>query len=412
MPEDIGQQKKSMAQSAERIAKCPCTSFYSMRHALCALLSLLILFPALSSAGKQATDTENKKKQIEQIEIDLNREKEKLQKYDVKEKDVLEQLSQIEKEINEKRKILKEINASLSSKRDELTTQRKNLEELESSLNNIEALLAKRLVAFYKNSKRGYIKVLLDTEDLDLLNHIIKYLRVIMDEDRSVMNELALKKADYSHEAFLIEEQVNAVTRLEESENNNLDDLKQVLEKEVFLLAKVHKEKEFYEVAVKELQAAADDLKDTISNLEKNSIKGDVPLPVGFRTSKGHLPMPCKGRVLKKVKTKVKRSLGKQKGIYIDGPLGSEVKAVYQGRVEYSGILKGYGQVVVINHGERFYTISAYLNERKRTEGDTVYPGDIIGYVGEAGLTTGPALYFEIRKGEESLSPLAWLKVN
>ena len=92
--------------------------------------------------------------------------------------------------------------------------------------------------------------------------------------------------------------------------------------------------------------------------------------------------------------------------------MGSEIKAIYPGRVDYSGILKGYGQVIVINHGGRYFTISAYLNERKKVEGDSVSQGDVIGYVGEAGLITGPALYFEIRKGEENLNPLKWLKVN
>ena len=373
------------------------------------LIVLLFLFPVLSIAGKQ-TEKENKKKQIEQIEIELKREKEKFLKYDVKEKDILEQLSQIEKEINEKRKIINEIEVSLDNKKEELKEHRKKQDELESSLSHIESMLIKRLVAFYKNGKRGYIKLLLKTEDLDLLSHNMKYLRVIMDGDRAVMNELAQKKADYNREMSIIEEQVNAVARLEESENNNLSELKQVLEKEVLLLAKIHREKEFHEIAVKELQSAADDLKDTISNLENNSKHNNVPLPVGFGNARGKLPLPCKGKILKKVRRKVKRSVGKQKGIYIDGQFGSEVIAVYQGRVEYSGVLKGYGQVVVINHGERYFTISAYLNERKKSEGDTVLPGDIIGYMGEAGLTTGPALYFEIRKGEKSLNPLKWLR--
>lgn len=399
--------------------------FYSMhflsRHnhkatadALCALLltislSLLILFPAFSTTGKQ-TEKENKKKQIEQIEIELKREKEKFLKYDVKEKDILEQLSLIEKEINEKRAIINEIENNLDSKKEDLKIHRKKQDELESSLNHIENLLVKRLVAFYKNAKRGYVKVLLATEDLDLLNHNMKYLRVIMDEDRAMMKELAGQKTDYKREVTIIEEQVDTVARLEESENNSLSELKQALEKEVLLLAKIHREKVFYEVAVKELQSAADDLKDTISNLESNSKQNNVSLPAGFGDTKGKLPLPFKGKILKKVRKKVKRSLGKQKGIYIDGPFGSEVKAVYQGRVDFSGILKGYGQVVVINHGERYFTISAYLNERKKSEGDIVFPGDIVGYVGEAGLTTGPALYFEIRKGEENLNPLKWLK--
>jgi murein hydrolase activator len=233
-----------------------------------------------------------------------------------------------------------------------------------------------------------------------------------MSDDRAMMKELARQKADYQRETSIIEDQVAAVARLEESENTSLTELKTALEKEVILLANIHREKEFYEVAVEELQSASDNLKNTISNLNNNSKKNNMLQSAGFGKSKGKLPMPCKGKILKKVRRKVKRSMGKQRGIYIDGSFGTEVKAVHQGIVEYSGILKGYGQVIVINHGERYFTVSAYLSERKKSEGDTVLAGDTIGYVGEAGLTTGPALYFEIRKGEENLNPLKWLRVN
>ena len=379
--------------------------------ALYVLLSLLILFPTFSAANEE-TEAEYKKKQIEQIEIDLNREKEKYLKFDVKEKDILEQLSLIENEIAEKRKIIDEIEGRIDSRKKELETHRKKLAELESDLNHAENLLAKRLVAFYKNAKRGYIKVLLSTEDLDILNHNMKYLRVIMDCDRDAMRELARTSSEYHSQMSVIEEQINAVAHLEESENNNLGDLKQALQKEVLMLARIHSEKESYEVSVRELQSAADFLKNTISNLEKSPKKSKGPLPTGFADSKGRLPPPVNGKVLKNVKKKGVRSIEKLKGIFFEGPYGAEVKAVYAGRVDYSGVLKGYGQVIVINHGERYFTISAYLSGRKKSEGETVSPGETIGYVGEAGLSTGPALYFEIRRGEENLNPLKWLKVN
>ncbi len=372
---------------------------------------LIVLFPAFSAANKE-TEAEYKKKQIEQIEIDLNREKEKYLKFDVKEKDILEQLSQIENEIAEKRKIISEIEDRIDSSKKELETQRKKLAELEPALNHTEDLLARRLVAFYKNAKRGYIKVLLSTEDLNVLNHNMKYLRVIMDGDRETMKELSRTASEYHSQTSAIEEQLNAVAHLEESENSNLNDLKQALQKEVLVLARIHSEKESYEVSVRELQSAADFLKNTISNLEKSPKKSKGPLPTGFARSKGRLPPPVNGKVLKNVKKKGVRSVERLKGIFFEGAYGAEVKAVYPGRVDYSGILKGYGQVIVINHGERYFTISAYLSWRKKSKGDTVSAGETIGYVGEAGLSTGPALYFEIRRGEENLNPLKWLKVN
>jgi murein hydrolase activator len=358
------------------------------------------------------TEAEVKKKQIEQIETDLKREKAKYLNYDVKEKDILEQLSFIETEISEKRKGLDELESNINIKKTELDKQQKFLHGIESELNVTEKLLAERIVAFYKNAKRGYLRVLLSTNDLNVLNHNMKYLRVIMNEDQKVMSALGNSKAEYEKQMAVIKEQLNAVSRLEEAENQSLNELKQALEKEVLLLARIHSEKEFYGVAVNELQSAADSMKETIANLESSPKREKITLPSDFGKSKGRLPLPMKGKILKNIKKMGERAVENNKGIYIDAPSGTQVMAIFSGRVDYSGVLKGYGQVIVINHGERYFTISAYLRELKKNKGDAVMPGDVIGYVGEAGLSTGPALYFEIRKGEENLNPLKWLKVN
>ncbi|MBN1906892.1 MAG: peptidoglycan DD-metalloendopeptidase family protein [Deltaproteobacteria bacterium] len=375
-----------------------------------ALISIILLLP-FPVAGKP-TEAEIKKKQIEQIENDLKLEREKYLKYDVKEKDLLEQLTHIETEISEKKKSLDELESEINLKKTELSRQQKTLNEIQSELDITEELLARRMVAFYKNAKRGYLRVLLSTDDLNVLNHNMKYLRVIMHEDREVMNTLGLRKTEYSRQMADIKGQIDAVLRLEEAENQGLNELKQALEKEVLLLARIHNEKEFYGVAVNELQSAADSMKETIANLESISKRQKIKLPSNFGKAKGKLPLPLKGKILKNVKKTGERAIENNKGIYIDAPSGTQVMAVFSGRVDYSGVLKGYGQVIVINHGERYFTISAYLHELNKNKGDTVSVGDVIGYVGEAGLSTGPALYFEIRKGDENLNPLKWLKVN
>ena len=96
-------------------------------------------------------------------------------------------------------------------------------------------------------------------------------------------------------------------------------------------------------------------------------------------------------------------------GIFIEGSKDYEVKAVFPGQVAYSGIVKGYGEIVIIDHGSRFFTISANLSERIKQEGDPVAQKEIIGLVG-SGPSKGARLYFEIRKGGDPLDPLKWLK--
>lgn len=376
------------------------------------ILSIISFFFYFSSGlfAAQETDTEKKKTQMEQIEYDLDREKEKYLEFDLKEKSILDQLSDIEKDISEKRSILRQLGEKIRSSKKELGKHRKKLDQLEASLMYMESLLEKRLVAFYKNAKRGYLKILATTDDLDKLNHNMKYLREIMNEDKDVMRRIFEEQSDYRMQASIVQEQLDAIADLEESEEERLKSLKNDLEKKVLILAKIHEEKEFYEIAVKELEAAARELKDTIYNVEHEGSENKNSLPSGFIKARGKLPMPLEGKILKNTGKAGEKSFNARKGIYIEGEFGSAVRAVFPGRVDFSGTLKGYGQVIVINHGERYFSISAYLFERNINEGDTVTAGDVVGLVGESGLVAGSALYFEIRKGDNNLDPAKWIQ--
>ena len=90
----------------------------------------------------------------------------------------------------------------------------------------------------------------------------------------------------------------------------------------------------------------------------------------------------------------------------------AEVKAIFPGRVEFSGTLKGYGETIIINHGSRFFTISAHLSERKKEAGDPVEGEEVIGIVGGNRPSKGAGIYFEIRRAGKTLAPLKWLKVD
>jgi septal ring factor EnvC (AmiA/AmiB activator) len=379
-------------------------------------LCLFSMFLPISILGVPSpatalAESEEKVSQMEQIVEDLQREKEQYKIFDLKEKGLLEQLSSLEKHIMERRIILKELEEEIQLRKAEYRERQGHLKELDDALTQMEGLLAKRLVAFYKNARRGYIKILVTTGGLDQLNHRIKYLRVILNEDRRIMKETAEKRENYRKEVFLLEEKLAAIAELEKEERLRVSELKEDVEEKVVLLAKIHREKEFYEIAVRELEAAARDLKETLLSLESDEQKTQV-LPTGFVKAKGKLSLPLKGEIVKDSGKSGEKDFGTLKGIYIRGNFGSDVKAVFPGRVDFSGQLKGYGQVIVINHGSRFYTISAYLLKRNKLEGEMVAESEVIGQVGETGMLTGPALYFEIRVGDTNLEPLEWLKVD
>jgi septal ring factor EnvC (AmiA/AmiB activator) len=99
-----------------------------------------------------------------------------------------------------------------------------------------------------------------------------------------------------------------------------------------------------------------------------------------------------------------------RKGIDIDARVGEEIRAVEQGTVVYSDRFPGYGKLVIIDHGERYYTIYGHLSEILKQTGAGVKRGEVIGKAGDSDSLVGSKLYFEMRKDGHSVDPLPWFR--
>jgi len=97
-------------------------------------------------------------------------------------------------------------------------------------------------------------------------------------------------------------------------------------------------------------------------------------------------------------------------GIIIRSPRGAAIRAVYDGDVLYSAWFKDYGNMVIIDHGDHYYTVYAHLEDVHKAKGDRVETGDVIGTVGDSGSVTGPGLHFEVRHHGKPIDPIKWLK--
>jgi len=371
----------------------------------------LFLFPPFfgssPSHARAATDPAEKKQQIEKIEDDLNREREQLLKFDEKEERLLKEISELEKEIEEKRKGLRDLEEKVSAIKKDLRENQAKVSQLEKSLKEVEDRLGKRLDAFYRHAKRAYIRLLATADGLDTLRKRFKYLRGLLAVDLTLLEETANLQRQYRGEISSVKEKLFALESLEREESGRVSAVKEDIDQKVVLLMKTHKEKEFHETGVKELELASQKLKETLIQIEKRDEK-QTEIPSDFANARGKLPMPLEGRILREGAS----SQGGLKGVTIAGRPGAEVKAVHAGRIDFSGSLKGYGEVVVINHGSRYFTVSAQLAQRKKGEGEMVTAGEVIGSLGKGPSAKDSRLYFEIRKGGGNLDPLRWLKVN
>ena len=137
------------------------------------------------------------------------------------------------------------------------------------------------------------------------------------------------------------------------------------------------------------------------------------PLHTGFALLKGKLPLPVNGTVAVGFGPVVNprfNTVTVQHGIDIRAPVGAEVRAVAPGRVAHAGWFRGYGNLVIVDHGDGYHTLVAHLGSMNTAMGEEVQAGTLLGTVGDTGALRGPYLYFEIREKGRPVDPRVWLR--
>ena len=180
----------------------------------------------------------------------------------------------------------------------------------------------------------------------------------------------------------------------------------------------MQRERAVHEEAVRELEEAERELSSRLAEIEKQSppaamVAPEIQLRASIRKARGKLPFPVqKGRVEVHFGRAVDPRFGTvtlQKGIDVRANLGTPVLAVWDGKVVHAGWFKGFGNLLIIDHGDRVFSLMAHLDQLEKAVGDAVHQGDEVGTVGDTGSLKGPYLYFELRSGEKALDPERWL---
>lgn len=143
------------------------------------------------------------------------------------------------------------------------------------------------------------------------------------------------------------------------------------------------------------------------SEIAKAAKRNTVPMD-GLARQKGKLPWPLKGRVLHSYGTKQSGQVN-WKGLVIDAKYEQPVKAVYSGTVVFAEYLRGYGLVVLLDHGKGDMTLYGYNQTLLKIEGDKIKAGETIALAGDTGGQAQASLYFEIRRNSKTQNPKSWL---
>ena len=395
------------------------------RIVICFFLGFLLIW-GLSCDGLWAAETfkpsslgvfEQIKKTHAELEK-LKKETEGKRKKNIairkKEESILSTLEEMDDRLRVRQNEAELIELKIREKENEIDQLSVAVRDLGGDIHQKRAIIARRLRTIYQGKKNVALRVLLASHDYPDFLRRFYYLHAVAKKEGEILSvfkekysqsevkgrQLVLAKEDLEHERMALAQKLSEI-RSEKRDKSSL-------------LSRVRDERAYYERALAEIDESSLQLQALVKRLEDEKARTKKrESPEKFSSEKGRLNWPNNGPVVSlfgrqkhaKFDTYVYR-----RGIEIAPSKGEGVRAIYDGLVVYADWLKGYGMVVMLDHGENYYSMYAHLVKLSVAVADRVAKGRAIGLVGETGLSKEGRLYFEIRHQGEPLDPLTWLQ--
>jgi murein hydrolase activator len=391
------------------------------------LLMLGVTAPAGAQSalkrGEEAISAEQKK--LQQTERQLREERQKAAAARARETSVLAELEVISQRLAEKQREIARLDARIKRAAGEVRSLRGEIQTLEAQRTGQQAALGRRLRAMYKvHVQGGALPMLLSGEDSTTRAAAVRHLTSLASLDARVIQEYRGTSERLEDRRGREESRQKELATLRADAQRERSEVDRDAAKRRILLAKVRDERAYHERMVGELTEAARRLEAFIRELQaKQRRVAKIPPPkpgteastpaVGFGLLRGRLPWPTEGRVVSAFGAQVHPRFGTRtfrNGVDIEAVQGRDVAAVFAGHVVYTGWFKGYGNLIILDHDNEYFTLYAHVADILVKEGDDVKQGQRIGTVGDTGSLEGSRLYFEVRYQGKPQNPEQWLR--
>ena len=388
-------------------------------------VSLAIGVAAAQTAPKKADDPISaEQKRLQQTEKQLREEKQKAAEARARETSVLAELEVIEQRLADKQREVGRLDTRIKRAAGDVKSLRGEIQQLETQRSGQQAALGRRLRAMYKvHVQGGALPMLLSGEDPATRAAAVRHLTSLASLDARLIQEYRGTTDRLEDRRGREESRQKDLATLRADAQREQSEVDRDAAKRRILLAKVRDERAYHERMVGELTEAARRLEAFIRDLQaKQRRVAKIPPPkpgietlpaVGFGTLRGRLPWPTEGRVVSAFGAQVHPRFGTRtfrNGVDIEAGEGRDVAAVFAGHVVYTGWFKGYGNLIILDHDNEYYTLYAHVADIVVKEGDDVRQGQRIGTVGDTGSLEGPRLYFEVRYQGKPQNPEQWLR--
>ncbi|MCK4509994.1 MAG: peptidoglycan DD-metalloendopeptidase family protein [Desulfuromonadales bacterium] len=377
---------------------------------LCGLLLVFLLVPSSAVTAAEA-ELDASRQRLGQIQQQIDETLKGLRGKKTESGVLAEALERLEVETRRIERLTKSSNQQLSDLSDRLKKQRQSLKKIEGQKHETEQQIRHRLVVLYKTGEVGLIKALLsETESPRDIAEKYAFLSRMVRHDRELLVVYRQQVEDHqvavSELEALRKQQSSVVSRRRKEEKT----LQKARKSKKVLLAEVKKDTKLLNAMLRELRAKAARLNELVKTLETEQTQPYTENLKGLLPQKGRLFWPVPGKLKVGFGTSRHGDLGtliESHGFDIQATVDTPVQAAAQGKVIFANSLRGYGKLMIVDHGSKYYTLYAHVARFTKQIGDFVAAAEVIAYSGYEGRD---AVYFEIRQRGKPIDPADWLK--
>ncbi|OLA75963.1 MAG: hypothetical protein BHW55_09140 [Candidatus Melainabacteria bacterium 35_41] len=289
----------------------------------------------------------------------------------------------------------------------QLAQMEKELSASVAEFNNANVQMRKRIRQVYKNQRTGMFQLILTAKDLNSLLDVVYFEKIVLKKDYARMMAIKAKSQKIAMMKKNIESKKIALAQSIQSINSQQKNIKYAIAQNQTMINKYKTDRKTYERAERELARQSASIQNMIARNKGTStvkisstgfmrpISGRITSPFGWRTHP------------------IFNSRTFHSGVDIAGPNRGSIRASNSGKVIYSGWYGGYGKVVILDHGtvngRPITTLYAHMSTIKVSQGQFVNKGDVVGFEGTTGYSTGPHVHFEVRVNGKPNNPLNYI---